>query len=288
MHYDRTKANWLSHRDLHKRGGETWITEAKTTVFHNFWKQKLLNSKESPEDFREASEKEKAELEKIRDEWVRPPQNFIDLWNAIPGTTNFNEETGYFEASIVKDLTYQDAMKCYLHTYCLSQPRIYYGQSAGAVRVILPIFPPYTSNPMSNMSGLFKSLSVGSAKYEVIMPWVGSSLSSNHMESAFMNCIYLRRIEGTLSINADSKINDETFKGCSALEYVNLGWIKKDTSFADCPNLSLEFFNLIAKKANDATLTLHPELYAKIIEGEGEWEGMVEKLTASGLTLASA
>lgn len=105
----------------------TYITQNKTTVFHDFWTRKFLLPEESAEDYREATEAERTKLQAIRDAWVRPPQVFIDKWNEAcyggDGRTfydcicdlaswgRYNEDTGYFELNGITDITYEDALR---------------------------------------------------------------------------------------------------------------------------------------------------------------------------------
>lgn len=105
-----------SHTEIYsdKNGGgksETYITQSKTTVFHDFFTRKFLGEGETVEDFMEVSQTERDRLQGIRDSWVRPPQVFIDQWNTACGIWGrYNEETGYFELNGLTDITYEQAL----------------------------------------------------------------------------------------------------------------------------------------------------------------------------------
>lgn len=105
-----------SHTEIYsdKNGGgksETYITQSKTTVFHDFFTRKILGEGETIEDFMEVSQAERDRLQGIRDAWVRPPQVFIDQWNTACGIWGrYNEETGYFELNGLTDITYEEAL----------------------------------------------------------------------------------------------------------------------------------------------------------------------------------
>lgn len=105
-----------SHTEIYsdKNGGgksETYITQSKTTVFHDFFTRKLLGEGETVADFMEVTEAERDRLQGIRDAWVRPPQVFIDQWNTACGIWGrYNEETGYFELNGLTDITYEEAL----------------------------------------------------------------------------------------------------------------------------------------------------------------------------------
>ena len=114
-HYDTDKNNRQSHGNLQRQkwGGksETYITQSKTTVFHDFFTRKFLGEGETVEEFMEVSEAERDRLQGIRDAWVRPPQVFIDQWNTACGIWGrYNEETGYFELNGLTDITYEQAL----------------------------------------------------------------------------------------------------------------------------------------------------------------------------------
>ena len=117
-----------SHTEIYsdKNGGgksETYITQSKTTVFHDFFTRKFLGEGETVEDFMEVTKSERDRLQGIRDAWVRPPQVFIDLWNEAAiarGSWNtkqehgrYNEDTGYFELNGLTDITYGEAVMIY-------------------------------------------------------------------------------------------------------------------------------------------------------------------------------
>ena len=105
-----------SHTEIYsdKNGGgksETYITQSKTTVFHDFFTRKFLGEGETVADFMEVSQTERDRLQGIRDSWVRPPQVFIDQWNTACGIWGrYNEETGYFELNGLTDITYEQAL----------------------------------------------------------------------------------------------------------------------------------------------------------------------------------
>ena len=108
-----------SHTEIYsdKNGGgksETYITQSKTTVFHDFFTRKILGEGETIEDFMEVSQAERDRLQGIRDAWVRPPQVFIDQWNTACGIWGrYNEQTGYFELNGLTDITYEEALRIY-------------------------------------------------------------------------------------------------------------------------------------------------------------------------------
>lgn len=59
-----------SYTEIYIGEGDAWITESKTTVFHNFYKRLILLPGMSEDDYIEVTDAEKQRLEKIRDEWT--------------------------------------------------------------------------------------------------------------------------------------------------------------------------------------------------------------------------
>lgn len=100
--------------EIYTNGGGNFITQAAPTNFHGFWSRRPLGSGESIADFREVTPKERQTLEVQDAAWVKPPQLFIDLWNAACGVWGrYNEVTGFFELNGLTDITYAEAMSIY-------------------------------------------------------------------------------------------------------------------------------------------------------------------------------
>jgi len=87
----------------------------------------------------------------------------------------------------------------------------------------------------------------------------------------FSGCTNLREITGLLNIvgcNTDYTVAD-MFKGCKALENLNLHFLSHSISFADSPNLSLDSILYMVENANNKapiTITLHPQAYARLTD----------------------
>lgn len=117
--------------EIYANGGAstTYLTEAKTTMFHNFWTRKILNEGETPEDFMEVTAAQKAAFEKAAEGFVPPEQWLIDQWNTafykdfkLPGSNTYsfgkwNPDTGYFEGNGLKDITTEQAIKILQRSY---------------------------------------------------------------------------------------------------------------------------------------------------------------------------
>lgn len=93
--------------------------------------------------------------------------------------------------------------------------------------------------------------------------------------NAFNNCHKLRSIYGDMRLNGDALT---TFVKCYKLEDMKILGLSVNISFADSPLLSKEsLLYMINNCASNATftITLHPDVYAKCVEG-GEWYSSID------------
>lgn len=93
--------------------------------------------------------------------------------------------------------------------------------------------------------------------------------------NAFNNCHKLRSIYGDMRLNGDALT---TFVKCYKLEDMKILDLSVNISFADSPLLSKEsLLYMINNCASNATftITLHPDVYAKCVEG-GEWYSSID------------
>lgn len=85
---------------------------------------------------------------------------------------------------------------------------------------------------------------------------------------AFYGDYKLKRILGIIGFTSYQENNmNQAFSRCTALEDVFLYRLRKDVSFADCPNLSAEsLMYMVSNKQGDdpITITVHPTVYAKL------------------------
>lgn len=101
----------------------------------------------------------------------------------------------------------------------------------------------------------------------------------------------LRKIHGILPVQANCTFNGWV-SGAVNLESFRLYGLAGDISVSSCPKLDLETFRyMITKAANTKaiTITVHPEVYAKIgDEANEEWHALLDKAASKNITIASA
>lgn len=286
-------------------GGETWITEAKATVFHNFWHTKVLAKGESLEDFREVDDAEKAALEKIREEWKRPEQLLIDQWNEAFGKNGqlvygrYNEATGYFEAyDEIFDINRTEAIRIMNYGIKNFQNKcdysIIFNDNRKIRTNICPTnrgFVKIESDALFANQSLLEVAAVGLGMYDYGI----DTVDANGM---FTSCSKLRTIIGVLRISNRSL---GTFDLCQELREAKVRLTNVPTlSLASSPLFSFASFQYLVQNstATATTITVHPSIYAAL-QGEAEsypfnggsreeWMQLLEDAAAKNITFASA
>lgn len=305
-------------------GGETWITESKVTVFHNFWKTKILTPSESIEDFREVTASEKAQLEKIRDEWVRPPRLLIDIFKEAgeirwygnqsinyihERVTDYNENTGYFEANGILDITAKEAIQ--MLKYRTNTPNACTTfRWATELRTNLPLVGQAANMPQESytiyekMFNSVKNLEVANVQIKNIPSGMSLMAPSANDVVIFRDCPKLRKIIGGICIwNSKNKTNS-FFSTLPELKEVQIAQIPEGCTLdlTSCPKINYESYKYII--ANDysfgrgASVKVHASTYAALT-GEAEsypfnggtqeqWMQLLEDAAAKQITFASA
>ena len=234
-------------------GSNGWITQSAPTNFHQFWKQKILGPDESIDDFREVSETEKAALEKSDAKWEKPSEDFIAQMAAL-GVT-WNADTGFFELNTLVDIGYREMIYIYQQSLAyiaraLEKGKPYCSYNQGWTRTYLPIAVNQTNIDF----GLNRKLEV--LKFTTCF---GSEFNW------YWNYA-LRKIIGAITAIGNLNLNP-----LPALEEVTVKLINttKTVSLQGSPNLSLASLQYMVDNARDvpsATVTLHPDAYARLTE----------------------
>lgn len=250
-------------------GGDTLITQSAPTNFHGFWTRKLLNKGETVADFREITSAEMESLKAADAKWTRPPQSFIDLWNAACGQYGkYNEDTGYFELNGLLDITYEQALEIYRAGVLTNDTHTCkYGSLH--IRTHLP-------------SQIHVSIAVCEYTFYASHVEVVNAANLIPDEASFYNCGKLRKIT-VYSPCAANRPAQTTYKGCIALEEINITkMFAQSVWLGDSPLLSLATVKGFVEKATGGTapitITLHPEVYAKLTDADGhpEWASVIE------------
>lgn len=212
---------------------------------------------------------------------------FIDLWNEAckwnrgQGTAGqYNPETGYFELHDLTDITYEQAISIYnaghIDITCESKYADNY-----LIRTVLPNKGNYNSS--YNIQATFRSCT----NLEVVVLHY-----CNLNTETFTNCPKLTRIgtrgRGLFSLNnvANIKLNNPL------LEHL-YGNLRGNYSFSleGCPLISLDSFKYMVQYAYNTTpitITVHPDIYAKLTDTENtEWYQVSQDAIAKQITFAT-
>lgn len=272
---------------IYANGGGNWITESHPTNFHHFYKEKMLTAAEHIEDFMEVTEAEKTALEAADAQWVRPPQSFIDQWNEAAGQYGgYNEDTGYFELNGLTDITYDEALAIYS-----SYHGKYYTTNISGAFVKLPhrtLLPIYIGNTSSGMNCTCSRAFFNMTNLEVVKL---SDCTAKDPWGMFAHCKKLKYIYGNINISSLNNSIAEMFLGCIALQEVSISNLKGSISLSDSPLLSRNSLdNMVTNSSNTSaiTITVHPDVYAKIIdEANEEWHSLLPLAAEKNIQFAT-
>ena len=123
---------------------------------------------------------------------------------------------------------------------------------------------------------------------------VNSSWENEGYIRMFKDCVKLRKIDGVITISNTTISLTEMFANCPKLEWVSIRMlVRRDISFADSPLLSRLMLKYLIMRANtdttkQATITVHPEVYAKLSdESNAEWHKVMTDATALNIIFAT-
>lgn len=302
-----TKRKPFIHNDI--RWGGNFLTQSQATNFHTFATRMTLPHGIPPENFREVTPAEKAEIEKADASWSRPPQALINAWNAVcrqydvshwgdKPVGRYNEDTGFFELNGIKDITDDEAVDILTvsHLEANCDPKELYGfgwksivQSRGVSR------RTYFPTKVLGLGAVYKDTFRNNTAVEVVAfrSYYGAHAGNGStFAGTFDGCTALRDA-GDLGM----ALPDATaFRGCTALEEVRFGGLygSRPAAVYDLrwsPRLSLASVKTLAVSADKAaaSATVHPEVFAKLAdENNAEWHAVMLTAAENKITFISA
>lgn len=295
-------------------GGGNFLTQSAPTNFHLYLTRKKLLPGEKAEAWREITAEERAELEAQDAAWQEPPQAFIDMWEAVCrqyyiewrkcSIGGYNRDTGFFELNGILNLTYAEAMDILVISRL--QPaddatrffgHSWFSSNTNKNRVCCRTYFPVKALGLgANYTDAFR----GNKMVEVLRleSYYGDSCvndgtkyvragaaGQSTFKGAFCGCTALRDVGGL----GNSTIDAETFKDCEALEEVSFcpyGDRNHVYDFRWSPRLSYKsLWAIVGWKGGAAdapvTITLHPEVYARVDEA------LLERAASQLITFAT-
>lgn len=211
---------------------------------------------------------------------------FIDLFNnAAAGYGSYNpakapDATKPFQLYDMW-LTYDEAVETYNQwinvAYSSAQP-------SPKVRALLPI-----SVGASGFGGYLTENAkfFGAINLEVVA-FSGFRTYFKSDNYSFQECAKLRSILGNIVYNT---VATTVFKGCSALTSITIYELHKNISFSQSPLLSLDSMSFMVQNATNTeaiTITVHPDVYAKLTdETNTEWHAVLTAAAAKNISFAT-
>lgn len=191
----------------------------------------------------------------------------------------YNADTGLYELNGLTDITEDQMREIYLYT----ASRIYdfnmsYTFSALYIRTNFPVNKRYMANRE------FKGTFFICRDIEVI--YISDKTGMvNSFNSPFYQCQSLREIMGEIIITPIKQFYFNPFVDCWALTTFKLTGVSNNLSLSASPKIDLASMKWMIDNANNTaaiTITVHPELYAKLTDETGapEWYAL-NQLAAS-------
>lgn len=191
----------------------------------------------------------------------------------------YNADTGLYELNGLTDITEDQMREIYLYT----ASRIYdfnmsYTFSALYIRTNFPVNKRYMAN--REFTGTFFIC----RDIEVI--YISDKTGMvNSFNSPFYQCQSLREIMGEIIITSIKQVYFNPFADCRALTTFKLTGVSNNLSLSASPKIDLASMKWMIDNANNTaaiTITVHPELYAKLTDETGapEWYAL-NQLAAS-------
>lgn len=262
-------------------GGGNFITESYPTNFHTFVTSRPLAAGQTADDFREVTAAEREQMERIDALWVRPPQNVIDRWNTAciiypaefrkAKIGEYNENTGMFDIFKLS-LNQEEAIQ-------VLEAGRYWGSVQSAYCNNSDIRTNLPAHKMSQVSVVYpfyycSNLEVANADG---MTW----------RMGLYGCPKCHTINNLQDVSGSNiKLSDY-----SVLVNVTILALTKSLDLSNQPLITLESFQQIISKAKNTstiTITVHPEVYAKLVdETNSEWHRVMLDAAEKNIVFAT-
>lgn len=215
---------------------------------------------------------------------------FIEQWNNAAGRFGrYNPDTDLFELNGLTDITWTQAYDIFRYTAGRGYQTngLFRGMK---IRTNLPLLP-------ADYSTDAKQICYGCRNLEVVVFSGGyggtSDFVVDYFSQAFYECNSLREIKYVILTRnrfGPSGIYN-AFVQCKKLEQLQIKELQEDVSFQQSPLLSLESFEYMITNAaakTPITITVHPDVYAKIKdEANAGWHALIAAAQEKQITFAT-
>lgn len=223
----------------------------------------------------------------VEDVYMPEMKVFDDEWRTAGGTVIASGVT--YGCHDVDDLTYGEAIEIkqlYSKRKGWDYSRMFF---ASTVRALLPIWVP-NATPISLRNMFQSSRSISKIVFRSnVSPCV---VTISELFSAFHTCKNLREIDAILDVSQASNVGAiANFQECKNLEEIRIRNLKTDINFSSSPKLSLASLQYIVDNASNTgpvTVTVHPDVYAKLTdEANAEWHVLTALASEKNITFAT-
>lgn len=224
---------------------------------------------------------------------------FIDLWNEACTIRweGYSREFGKYDLINAPDkdkpynlndlwFTFEEALNIYNYKITNIFSDCYSLYNGSSNKTVLPFIVPGTGS-INFGNAFWNCLNLEVVKTN--MTTVGRSINTSNMLNAFRNCPKLRIIDIWFNINNKPNTGN-AFIGCGSLEYLRLLFLNNNISLAECPKLnydSVKFMIDNAANTTPITITVHPDVYAKLTEGDEDWQALNTLALSKQITFAT-
>ncbi len=205
----------------------------------------------------------------------------------------WNSQTGFFELNGLTDLTADDMRK--ILDYGVVDFSLPFAGSSFRwesqrqyIRTNIPVTPPDVLRNLSAGRGLFYGKTMMEVcrldrEYPPTETWVFSPQSLSAM---FNKCTKLHTVLGDIRLDKATDLASG-FWSCRALKNINIRDIKNGVSIKDSPLLSVDSVQFMVNYANNdkpITITVHPDVFAKLTSDDADIAAYVpENLLEGGI-----
>lgn len=236
--------------------------------------------------FKDVTAAEKATIEAQDAKFAEPSADLIARAEAC-GVV-YNRKTGYFSHNGIDDLTAAEVSDMLAHVNEIFLPggRRLQTLKARTNIVTASTFSLGWNADFVNLDGACE----GNQYIEVLKIGDVQVSKESQLICLGFQCPKLRKIIGTLDISQVKHSRDQ-FSYAFRLEEVALYGLRVSISFADCPLLSLSSLQYLVNNAANTTaitVTVHPDVYAKLTdESNAEWNAVLTAAEAKQINFAT-
>lgn len=282
--------------EIQASGGGNFLTQATPTNFHTFFKKKILVGTEKPSDFNEVTAQRKVNIENADAKWERPPQAFIDQWYTWFwefGCGGYNEQTGFFEANELYDITYAQALRIMQTKPSLDESSVKYTDFQARTNVPLPNMP--------NRQKGFGYICFRTNMETVRMCVRGVTMGLSEFNQAFNSGYALHTVCDNIDFSgAKGTLNWDGFPNIKKFTFRRVAF---DIKASKCPKISLESWRYAITNrvdVNAIAFTVHTDVMAKLTgdttntacatltdEERAQWASLLELAVSNNVTFAT-